>query len=128
MSTKNSTKPKPQEKKPEQKKMQIPKITARIDSIIGDEDSSLKAFASVNIGETFAVHGFRIVEGDNGLFVSMPSRKVGDEYKDVFHPITTEARAALNKQILDAYEQKQQEEQDEDLNEGEGQALASQVM
>lgn len=128
MSTKNQTKPKQQEKKPETKKKQTPKINARIDSLVDYEGSKTKAFASVNIGDAFAVHGIKIVEGEKGLFVSMPQRKEGEDYKDVFHPITAEAREEMNKQILDAYEQKLQEEQGEQLDEGETQEPVTQTM
>ena len=128
MSTKNQTKPKSQEKKPESKKTQTPKINARIDSLVDYESSKTKAFASVNIGDAFAVHGIKIIEGEKGLFVSMPQRKDVEDYKDVFHPITAEAREEMNKQILDAYEQKLQEEQGEQLDEGETQEPATQTM
>ena len=128
MSTKNQTKPKPQEKKPEPKKTQTLKINARIDSLVDYEGSKTKAFASVNIGDAFAVHGIKIIEGEKGVFVSMPQRKEGEDYKDVFHPITAEAREEMNKQILDAYEQKLQEEQGEQLDEGETQTPVTQTM
>ena len=128
MSTKNQTKPKQQEKKPEPKKTQTPKINARIDSLVEHESAKTRAFASVTIGDAFAVHGIKIVEGEKGLFVSMPQRKEGDEYRDVFHPITAEAREELNKKILDAYEQKLQEEQGEQLDKGETQTPATQTM
>ena len=108
--------------------MQTPKINARIDSLVDYEGSKTKAFASVNIGDAFAIHGIKIIEGEKGLFVSMPQRKDGEDYKDVFHPITAEAREELNKQIMDAYEQKLQEEQGEQLDEGENQEPVTQTM
>ena len=123
MSTKNQTKPKHQEKNPELKKTQTPKITARIDSLVDYEGSKTKAFASATIGNAFAIHGIKIVEGEKGLFISMPQRKEGEDYKDVFHPITAEAREELNNQILEAYEQKLQEEQGEQLDDGETQTM-----
>ena len=74
---------------------------------------SLKGVASVSINEEFVVKGLRIYEGDNGPFVSMPSRKVGENYEDICFPITAEGREALHSTVLEAYEQKltQQEEQ-----------------
>ena len=128
MSTKNQAKPKTQSSKPEPKKTQNPKITARIDSMVDYEGSKTKAFASVNIGDAFAIHGIKIIEGEKGLFVSMPQRKDGEDYKDVFHPITAEAREELNKQIMDAYEQKLEEEQVEQLDEGADQEPVTQTM
>ena len=123
MSTKNQTKPKPQEKNPELKKTQTPKITARIDSLVDYEGSKTKAFASATIGNAFAIHGIKIVEGEKGLFISMPQRKEGEDYKEIFHPITAEAREEFNNQILEAYEQKLQEEQGEQLDDGEKQTM-----
>ncbi|MBQ8322458.1 MAG: SpoVG family protein [Clostridia bacterium] len=128
MSTKNQAKPKTQSSKLEPKKTQTPKIAARIDSLVDFEGSKTKAFASVNIGDAFAVHGIKIVEGEKGVFVSMPQRKDGEDYKDVFHPITAEAREEMNKQILNAYEQKLEEEHGEQLDEGADQEPVTQTM
>ena len=128
MSTKNQTKPKPQEKNLEPKKKQTPKVTARIDSLVDYEGSKTKAFASATISNAFAIHGIKIVEGEKGLFISMPQRKEGEDYKEIFHPITAEAREELNNQILDAYEQKLQEEQEKQLGEGETQESVTQTM
>ena len=74
---------------------------------------NLKGLASVTINNEFVVTGVRIYEGDNGPFVSMPSRKVGENYEDICFPITAEGREALHSAVLEAYEQKltQQEEQ-----------------
>ena len=94
----------------------IPTIQARIDHITGYE--KVKAFASANIGGAFAIHGLRVVDGENGLFVAMPStsfqRDGKTEYQETFHPVSGEARKALNDAVLEAYEQKLSEEQTED--------------
>lgn len=76
-------------------------------------DSSLKAMVDVNLGNEFVVKGVRVVEGEKGPFVSMPQKKVGNDYDQTFFPITKEAREQLHKSVLDAYERKltQQEEQ-----------------
>lgn len=66
---------------------------------------SIKGTASVNINGAFAVRGIKIIEGSNGLFVSMPSYKAGNEYKDICFPITQECRKQLNDAVLGAYEQ-----------------------
>lgn len=90
-------------------------IYARIDKLIDVEQSKVKAIASVNIGNAFAVHGIRVIESDKGLFVSMPSnsyQKNGKtEYNEIFHPVTKEARTELESHVIEAYEQKLQEEQ-----------------
>lgn len=104
-------------KKKEQKKA-LPNITARIDRIVEQNDSSVKAYASVNIGGAFAVHGIKVIDSVKGIFVSMPSnsyKKDGKvEYSDICHPITAEARNELIEKVTEAYEMKLGEEQDMD--------------
>ncbi len=68
-------------------------------------EESIKANASVNINNAFAVRGVKVIEGSNGLFVSMPSYKSGNEYKDICFPITSECRKQLQDAVLGAYEQ-----------------------
>ena len=74
---------------------------------------NLKAFASISINDEFVVKGLRVYEGEKGLFVSMPHRKVGENYEDICFPITSEGRESIHKAVIGAYEQKlsQQEEQ-----------------
>lgn len=97
----------------------MPTIRARIDRLADFENSKVKAFASANIGP-FAVHGLRVVDGEKGMFVAMPStsyQKDGKtEYQETFHPVSGEARKALNDAVLQAYEQKLTEEQTEDAS------------
>ena len=108
----------------------MPTIRAKIDRLADFEGSKVKAFASANIGP-FAVHGLRVVDGEKGMFVAMPStsyQKDGKtEYQETFHPVSGEARKALNDAVLQAYEQKLSEEQTEDesmkLDEAEEQPL-----
>lgn len=70
-------------------------------------DSKLKAFASVTFDNVFVVHGLRVFDGQNGLFVGMPSRKVtgdnGDEFKDVAHPITKEFKEKIDAAVFAEY-------------------------
>lgn len=69
------------------------------------EDSRMKGIASILIDDCFAVHDIRIIEGDNGLFVAMPSRKTAvGGFKDIAHPINKEVREMFEKKILEAYE------------------------
>ena len=108
----------------------MPTIRAKIDRLADFENSKVKAFASANIGP-FAVHGLRVIDGEKGMFVAMPStsyQKDGKtEYQETFHPVSGEARKALNDAVLQAYEQKLSEEQTEDesmkLDEAEEQPL-----
>lgn len=69
------------------------------------ENSRMKGIASVVVDNAIAIHDIRIIEGDNGLFIAMPSRKTSvGEYKDIAHPINQEVRTMFEKEILDAYE------------------------
>lgn len=68
-------------------------------------DGKMKAIVSVTIDDMFVVHDMKIIEGQSGLFVAMPSRKTPDgEYKDIAHPINTSAREMIQGKILEAYE------------------------
>lgn len=86
----------------------VPPIEVRIQRIQPGE-SKVKAYASVTIGGAFAMHGLRLVEGENGLIVRMPSKsyqKDGEtKYSDICHPITKEAYDALNEAVNKAYAQ-----------------------
>lgn len=68
-------------------------------------DTSIKAVASVTIDDALVVHDLRVIEGKNGLFVAMPSKKVGDKYVDISHPITAQSRTILIDAVLDQYRQ-----------------------
>ena len=69
------------------------------------DKAKLKAYASVTFDDCFVVHSIGIIEGSKGLFVAMPSRKVGeDEFKNIAHPIVTSFREKMSKAVLDAYE------------------------
>ncbi|MBU1144489.1 MAG: septation regulator SpoVG [Firmicutes bacterium] len=68
-------------------------------------DNRLVGIAAITIDECFVVHELRIIEGKNGLFVAMPSRKMPNgEFKDVAHPINTETRSLIEKAVLEAFE------------------------
>jgi stage V sporulation protein G len=64
-----------------------------------------KALGSVTFGGAFVVHGVRVVQSEKGLFVGMPQRKDGEQYRDLAHPITGELRARLGSAVLEAYQQ-----------------------
>ena len=68
------------------------------------EDSKLKAVASITIEDCFVVHDIKIIDGADGPFIAMPSRKTSDgEFKDIAHPLNTETREELKNAILTAY-------------------------
>lgn len=64
-----------------------------------------KAFAAVTLDNEFVVHGIRVMENEKGLWIRFPSRKdASGEFRDVFHPITREAREKITKAVIDAYD------------------------
>lgn len=68
------------------------------------ENSRLKGIASMLIDDVFAIHYIRIIEGNNGLFIAMPNRKIGTgEYKDVCYPINQKTRDEITYEILKEY-------------------------
>ena len=80
------------------------KITSVNVRKVEKEDSRKKGIASVLIDDCFAVHDIRIIEGDNGLFIAMPSRKTATGgYRDIAHPINQEVRTLFEQEILKAY-------------------------
>ena len=82
--------------------MKITSVTVRK---IEKENSRMKGIASVLLDDCFAVHDIRIIEGDNGLFIAMPSRPTSTGgYRDIAHPINAETRQIFEKAILEAYE------------------------
>ena len=65
----------------------------------------MKAVVSITIDNEFVVHDIKVIEGDKGLFIAMPSRKAGDgEYRDIAHPINSDTRDKIQKIILEKYE------------------------
>jgi stage V sporulation protein G len=71
---------------------------------IEKENSRMKGIASILIDDSFAVHDIRIIEGDNGLFIAMPSRKTATGgYRDIAHPINPEVRKILQDAVLEEY-------------------------
>ncbi|AVX19267.1 MULTISPECIES: septation regulator SpoVG [Carboxydocella] len=75
-------------------------------------EGKLKAIASVTLSNVFVVHDIKVVEGQKGLFVAMPSRKTSEgHYRDIAHPITSDFRQLISQVVLDAYQQAMVEEQ-----------------
>lgn len=92
------------------------KISASINKMVDNPDSATKAYASVTLDGMFAVHGLRVMEGEKGRFVNMPSTSYKDrdgntQYNDTFHAITKSAREAISQAVLNAYEFKLQQTQ-----------------
>lgn len=71
-----------------------------------NHEGKMKAVVSITFDDSFVVHDVKVVEGTNGLFVAMPSRKTPDgEYRDIAHPISTDAREVIQSAVLKAYEE-----------------------
>ena len=70
------------------------------------KEGKMKAVVSITIDEEFVVHDIKVIEGEKGLFIAMPSRKATDgEYRDIAHPINSETREKIQGIILQNYEQ-----------------------
>lgn len=69
------------------------------------KEGKLKAVVSITMDEEFVVHDIKVIEGEKGLFIAMPSKKAVDgEYRDIAHPINSETREKIQSIILENYE------------------------
>ena len=70
-----------------------------------EKEGKLKAIVSITIDEEFVVHDIKVIDGEKGLFIAMPSRKAADgEYRDIAHPINSDTRSKIQQIILDKYQ------------------------
>ena len=80
-------------------------------------EGKMKAIVSVTFDNELVVHDIKVIEGQNGLFIAMPSRKTPDgEFKDIAHPINTETREKIQSAILTAYEEAKEEDNNAEEN------------
>ena len=80
------------------------------------KDGKMKAVVSITIDDEFVVHDIKVIEGEKGLFIAMPSRKATDgEYRDIAHPINSGTRDRIQNLILKKYEEASQETDEETL-------------
>ena len=71
-----------------------------------EKERKMKAVVSITIDEEFVVHDIKVIEGDKGLFIAMPSRKAADgEYRDIAHPINSDTRERIQTLILQKYQE-----------------------
>ncbi|MBR6770111.1 MAG: septation regulator SpoVG [Lachnospiraceae bacterium] len=69
------------------------------------QEGKMKAIVSIILDEEFVVHDIKVIEGDKGLFIAMPSKKIADgEYRDIAHPINSDTRERFQTVILESYE------------------------
>ena len=75
------------------------------------KEGKMKAVVSVTLDNEFVIHDIKVIEGDKGMFIAMPSRRSADgEFRDIAHPINTETRERIQGAILEAYEKAVSEE------------------
>ena len=71
-----------------------------------EKEGKMKAVVSITIDEEFVLHDIKVIEGDKGLFIAMPSRKAADgEYRDIAHPINSDTRERIQTLILQKYQE-----------------------
>ena len=77
------------------------------------KEGKLKAIVSITLDDEFVVHDIKVIEGEKGLFIAMPSKKSADgEFRDIAHPINSSTRENIQSIILDRYQQSLEEEQE----------------
>ena len=70
------------------------------------KEGKMKAVVSITIDNEFVVHDIKVIDGEKGLFIAMPSRKAADgEYRDIAHPINCDTRERIQREILEKYEE-----------------------
>ncbi|MDO4176455.1 MAG: septation regulator SpoVG [Bacillota bacterium] len=70
-----------------------------------NDDSKMKAIVSITFDDEFVVHDIKIIEGQNGLFIAMPSRKMGEgDFRDIAHPLVSETRNKIRDAIFEEYD------------------------
>ncbi|QEN06219.1 septation regulator SpoVG [Thiospirochaeta perfilievii] len=80
-----------------------------------DAEGKLKAYVTVTFDDSFVVHNVKVIEGDSGVFIAMPSRKTRKgEFKDVAHPINTDFRNKMQAQILESFNNSDHYEDEEE--------------
>ena len=82
------------------------------------KEGKMKAVVSITIDDEFVVHDIKVIEGEKGLFIAMPSRKASDgEYRDIAHPINSQIRDHIQSLILEKYQELLNTEDGEELEE-----------
>lgn len=88
------------------------KVTnVKIKKVSGDKFDRLRAYVDLTLDDSLVIHGLKLMQGEQGLFVAMPSRKMrNEEYKDIVHPICPELRNDITKRVQEEYDSLEQEE------------------
>ena len=87
-------------------KLLIELLTTQFQSSVSDiGDGKMKAVVSITFDDEFVVHDIKIIEGQNGLFIAMPSRKMGEgDFRDIAHPLVSETRNKIRDAIFEEYD------------------------
>jgi stage V sporulation protein G len=81
-----------------------------------EKEGKMKAVVSITIDDEFVVHDIKVIEGEKGMFIAMPSRKASDgEYRDIAHPINSGTRGMIQNLILKKYEEVLQEKETQNV-------------
>lgn len=85
---------------------------------VNNQDNRMKALVSITFDDAFVIHDLRVIEGNNGLFVAMPSKRTPDgEFRDIAHPIHSDMRQHVQEEVMRVYEESEAEENDSDSGE-----------
>ena len=78
-----------------------------------EKEGKLKAVASITLEDEFVIHDIKVIEGEKGMFIAMPSRRAADgEFRDIAHPISSEVRDYMQETVLGAYQRLEEESLD----------------
>lgn len=81
-----------------------------------EKEGKMKAIVSITMDNEFVIHDIKVIEGEKGLFIAMPSRKAADgEYRDIAHPINSTTRERIQSMILQEYERAVTESPEEEM-------------
>ena len=89
---------------------------------VNNPDKRMKALASITFDDSFVVHDLRVIDGNNGMFVAMPSKRTADgEFRDIAHPINSDMRQHVQEEVMRVYEETEDpvEPAEEEVNEDE---------
>ncbi|MCS5420811.1 MULTISPECIES: septation regulator SpoVG [Psychrilyobacter] len=85
----------------------------RLRTVKNENELKLKAYADITLDGSFVIHGLKVIDGQKGMFVAMPSRKMPNgEFKDIAHPITPDLRRILTEIVIKKYNETVEEIQD----------------
>ena len=68
------------------------------------DDRKIRAYANITFDNQLVIHGIKVLDGKKGLFIAMPSKRSGEKFKDIVHPMNTEFREKIQEQILAEYQ------------------------